>query len=172
MEGSYAAEQRERGSMNEQYLTVLQESLQKKINVMEEILRISQRQSEILVKEPVDLEEFDRCVDDKDVCIEQLNKLDEGFEVLYQRVAEELNGHREQYASWIRETQELITQVTEKSVEIQALEARNKQAVEAVFQKERVEAGHGKRSARVAMDYYRNMSNTHVVPPQYMDQKK
>lgn len=158
--------------MSEQYLNILKESLVKKLDVLEEILRISSRQKEILSAAPVDYEEFDRCVDDKDICIEQLNKLDEGFESLYQKVSQEINANRQYYAEWIRSCQQLITQITEKSVEIQAMEARNKQMIEEQFRRDRKEFGQGKRSVEVARNYYRNMSQTQVVPPQYMDWKK
>ena len=99
-------------------------------------------------------------------------KLDEGFELLYERVREELQGKKEQYAAWIAETRKLITSVMDKSVSIQAQENRNRMAVERAFYRERQNIGKGKRSMSVAMDYYRNMSNSHVVDPQYMDQKK
>lgn len=158
--------------MNGQYLTILQDDLKKKIDILDEIQRICKYQSKILASEPVAYDKFDQCVDDKDVCIEQLNKLDEGFELVYDRVREELQGKKEAYADWIAETQKLISAVMEKSVAIQAQEERNKQAVEAAFQKERQSLGKGKRSMQVARDYYRNMNNSQVVSPQYMDQKK
>lgn len=158
--------------MNEQYLIILQDSLKKKTDILDEILRICKYQSEILATEPIAYDKFDQCVDDKDVCIEQLNKLDEGFELVYDRVGEELQDQKAAHAAWIAETQKLITAVMEKSVAVQAQEQRNKQAVEAAFQKERLNMGKGKRSMQVAMDYYRNMNNSHVVSPQYLDQKK
>lgn len=158
--------------MSEQYLTILQESLKKKIDVLDEIIRISKTQAEILSKEPVAYEEFDRCVDDKDVCIEQIDSLDKGFESLYQKVKQELADNRPKYGAWIKGCQKLITEVTEKSVEIQALEARNKQTIEEIMRKERRGFRQGKRSVEVARSYYRNMNLTSVVPPQYMDQKK
>lgn len=158
--------------MNGQYLTILKESLKKKLAVLEEIQTISKYQSEILSKEPVSFDDFDRCVDEKDVCLEQLEKLDEGFEILYERVSGELKEHKAEHADWIAEMQKLIADVMDTSVAIQTQEERNKQAVEKAFQKERREYGKGKRSVQVARDYYRNMSNTGVVPPQFMDQKK
>lgn len=158
--------------MNKQYLTIMQESLRKKINILEEIVRISKIQAEVLVKEPVDYEAFDRCVDDKDVCIEQLELLDRGFEALYQKVGQELKEYPGEYKEWIRQTQALIEQVTEKSVEIQAMEARNKQAIEDALRKNRQGFRQGKRSAEVARNYYKNMNLSNVVQSQYMDKKK
>ena len=158
--------------MSEQYLTIMQESLKKKIDTLDEIIRISKNQAEILAVEPIDYEAFDRCVDDKDVCLEQLELLDNGFEGLYQRVGRELKDNSGKYAAWIRETQRLITLVTERSVEIQAMEARNKQAIEESLAKNRRGYQRGKRSMDVARNYYKSMNLTNVVPPQSMDQKK
>ncbi|MBQ7954129.1 MAG: flagellar export chaperone FlgN [Lachnospiraceae bacterium] len=158
--------------MSEQYLTILAESLKKKLSVMDEIIRLSKMQKDILTAESIDFEEFDRCVDDKDICIEQLRKLDDGFEIVYDRVEQELKDNKQKYAAWIKESQALISMVIEKSVEIQALEARNKQMIEESVKRERRNLGQGKRSVEVARNYYRNMSYTNVMPPQFLDQKK
>lgn len=158
--------------MSGQYLTILKESLHKKIHILDEIQRICDYQGKVLNSNPIDYEQFDRYVDDKDICINQLNQLDEGFERVYEKVREELQGNKEAYADWIREAKELITQITEKSVAIQTQESRNKQTVENIFRKERENMGKGKKSMKAAMDYYRNMNGTHVNTSQYMDKKK
>lgn len=158
--------------MNGQYLTILKESLQKKNQILDEIQRICDYQATVLDSAPIDYEKFDGYVDDKDICIKQLTRLDEGFEQLYNRVREELIDNKEAYADWIREVKALIAEITEKSVAIRTQESRNKQAVENVFRKERENMGKGKKSMKAAMDYYRNMNNTNVVTSQYMDKKK
>ena len=159
--------------MNKQYVSVLAESLEKKLHVLEEIYQLCQKQAEVLAGEPVDFEEFDRCMDAKSGHIEALNKLDEGFEMLYNRVGQELKNNKSLYAEQIRRMQEAISGIMDKSALIQALEERNKRAVEAAFAKERTEISRGKRSLNVAMNYYRNMrGGVNTVEPQIMDQKK
>lgn len=158
--------------MSEQYLTILVESLKKKLGVMDELVRLCKMQKDILSAEEVRFEEFDRLVDDKDICLEQLQKLDDGFEIVYNRVEQELKDNKQKYAVQIKECQALISLIIDKSMEVQALEARNKQMVEEHFKKEKRVLGQGKRSAEVARSYYRSMSNTGVVPPQFMDKKK
>ena len=159
--------------MNEQYVSVLVESLEKKIRVLDEIHQICQKQSEVIANEPVDFEEFDRCMDEKDNCIQELDKLDEGFEMLYDRVGQELKSNKSLYSEQIKRMQQAISEIMDKSTAIQALEERNKRAVEANFAKERMEIGKGKRSLNVAMNYYRNMrGSADTVEPQYMDKKK
>lgn len=158
--------------MTKQYLKILQESLLKKINVLDEILRISQRQSQILKEEESVLELFDQCVDDKDICIKKLQKLDQGFETVYAQVSEVLKNHREEYSDFIRDTQDLISKITEKSVQIQALEERNKKDVEDLFKKERKQIQSGKRSVNAAMNYYKNMNRMNSDSSAFMDKKK
>lgn len=158
--------------MNGQYLTILTESLRKKIQILDELQRICEYQGKVLEETPIDYEKFDMYVDDKDICISQLTRLDEGFEQVYDKVREELQGNKDIYADWIREAKELITQITEKSVAIQTQESRNKLAVENAFRKERENMGKGKKSMRAAMDYYRSMNRSNVVTSQYMDKKK
>lgn len=159
--------------MNKQYVSVLVESLEKKLRVLGEIYQLCQKQTDVISNEPVDFEEFDRCMDEKDNCIQELNKLDEGFEMLYDRVGQELKNNKNLYAQQIQRMQQTISEIMDKSTSIQALEERNKRAVETVFAKERMEIGRGKRSLNVAMNYYRNMrGGVDAVEPQYMDKKK
>lgn len=158
--------------MSVQYVTALRESLEKKLRVLDEIFRISQVQSELLRQKPMDYAAFDRYVADKDVCIEKLEKLDEGFEMLYQRVGAELKIHKSVYAHEIQRMQELISQITDRSMAIQALEQRNKQGIEQIFLEERRNLGKGKRSVSVAQHYYNNMNHTEVISSHFMDQKQ
>ena len=159
--------------MNKQYISVMVESLEKKLCILGEIYQSCQRQAEIIAKDPVDFEEFDRCMDAKDNYIQELDKLDEGFEMLYDRVKQELKNNKALYGEQIQRMQHAISEIMEKSTAIQALEERNKRAVEANFAKERKELSKGKRSLNVAMNYYRSMTGSAGgTEPQIMDQKK
>ena len=158
--------------MNKQYISTLRDSLQKKDKILDEILRISNYQKELLEVTPLDYEKFDNYVNDKDVCIENLNKLDEGFEILYQRVGDELKENREVYAQEILQMKQLISSITEKSVSIQTLEERNRKAMEPAILQSRRELQKGKRSVSVAQNYYKNMSNIDGNLSKYMDQKQ
>lgn len=158
--------------MSELSLTILKECLEKKNKILDDILRISSRQNDILTAQSVDFEAFDECFNEKSVLIEQLSKLDEGFETLYERVKTELEMNKASYATQIGQMQQLIKDIVEKSTVIQATEARNKQTVEAFFKAERQGLNQGKKTMQVALNYYKNMNNSQVVPPQFMDQKK
>ncbi len=158
--------------MTGNYLTLLEESLRRKLQVMEEIQKYNMRQQEIFQSGEVDIDKFDEYVAEKGVLIDKLTALDSGFEKLYAKVSEELQGSREQYADQIRTLQGLVTQVTDRSVDIQAQEARNKKLVENFFRRERDGIKIGRKSTKAAIGYYKTMSKTAVVAPQFMDSKK
>lgn len=117
------------------------------------------------------MEDFDAYVDKKDVLIQKLIKLDEGFDLLYERIKEQIQDHKDTYKGQIARLQELISQITEKSVSIQAQESRNKTMVEQHFKNLRQEMKQSRKSSKAAYGYYKSMSNTNIVGPQYMDEK-
>lgn len=154
------------------YLSILEDSLKKKLVILEQIEEVSNAQSALLKEETFDLKRFDAMVDEKDGFIKQLETLDDGFETLYDNVREELLRDRSKYEQQIRRMQELISQITDKSVSIQAKESRNKAAVEHYFAKEKQSIGQGRKTAKAVYGYYQNMSNTNVPASRFLDQKK
>jgi len=158
--------------MSREYITALKESLEKKVKVLDEILRICQYQSELLSKEEFDYEAFDAYMDDRDICLDKLDKLDSGFELVYQRVADDLKSNKGEYADLIKDMQSLISEITDKSAAINAADKRNKQSVDNIFIRDRRKIGEGRRSVTVAMNYYKNMTNMSASGGQFMDDKK
>lgn len=158
--------------MMDNYLKILEESLQKKIRVLDEIQAYNEKQRKIFQSDNVNLDEFDAAVEEKGKLINKVSGLDEGFETLYANVAKQLEGNRDKYAKQIKELQELVKQVTEKSVSVQAQEARNKALIEAYFTNERNQLRQGRQASKAAYGYYKNMNNSNVVPPQFLDSKQ
>lgn len=158
--------------MTENYLKVLEESLEKKLQIMAKIQEYNLRQQEIFQAQDVSLEEYDRCVDKKGALIDELTALDSGFETLYRNVEQELREDRQKYADQIKRLQDLVTRVTEESVKIQAQEARNKKQVEDYFRKERAGIAQNRKNSKAAYDYYRSMSGSGYAPSQFYDNKK
>lgn len=158
--------------MTGNYLTLLEESLRKKLQVMDEIQAYNLRQQEIFQSGGADLDKFDGYVAEKGALIDKLNALDNGFEKLYANVAEELKNNRAQYAEQIRKIQGLVSEVTDQSVAIQAQEARNKKLIEDFFRKEKEGIRMGRKSSKAAADYYKTMNKSSVVGSYFMDSKK
>ncbi len=160
--------------MEKQYLSIMEQSLEKKIGILDHIITKNQEQN-VLLKDPnMKWEDFDDNANRKMELIEEIDKLDEGFEELFERVKEQLQtpGGKEKYAQQIVRMQELIRQITEKSTSIQAQEARNKVLVEQYFQQSRERIRKGRTSSKAAMDYYKSMSQSSFVQPHFLDDKK
>lgn len=158
--------------MMSNYLKILEESLIKKNDILNRLQALSDEQFMILNTTPMSLEEFDKRVEDKDVLVKELVKLDEGFDVLYENVKAELKDNKAKYADSIQKMKQQIQLIMDKSVAIQAQESRNKEMLTAYFKKEKQAVGESRRTAKAAYDYYKRVSNVAGMPPQYMDQKK
>jgi flagellar biosynthesis/type III secretory pathway chaperone len=133
------------------------QSLKKKDQVLTEIVRLNDVQKDCLTNLDRTVDEFDKTVEDKSACIRQLEKLDSGFESLYAQVAEELDQNREAYADQIREMQNRIRSITEKSVKIQAQEARNKDMMREKFTAVKRQATEVRAKSRAIESYYNSM---------------
>ena len=157
--------------MTTNYLKVLQESLHKKKEILESILKASEKQRENVSAEEVDWDAFDRGVEAKGILIDQLMKLDDGFQNVYDHVKEELAVNKEQHKAEIVGMQNLIRAVTELGVQIETLEVRNKALIEKRFAEEHKQIKQSKVGSKVAMEYYQKMNKLNVVDPQLMDRK-
>ena len=158
----------------EDYLQLLEESLVKKIRVLDRIEEFDIKQKDALSSEDTtpDFEKFDSFIDEKGKLIDELNSLDDGFEALYARVADTLKSDIPGNASRIRKLQELIREITDKSVEIQKQESENKALIEKYFQNARGDIGKGRTSLNAAYSYFqaqRSVSNSESL---YIDSKQ
>lgn len=156
----------------ESQLNILAESLDKKLKLLQQIQEYNAKQEQVFRSGDVKLEDFDQAVEEKGKLITQLTGLDEGFEILYAKLARELENNKEQYAQQIKTLQQKVTQVTDLSMSVQAQEQRNKKLIEEYFSKERANIGKGRKTSKAAYNYYKNMSGSNVAPPRFLDSKK
>lgn len=158
--------------MPDTYIAIMLQSLKKKEQVLNEIIRLDDLQKNQLTNPESQVEDFEKTVEDKSACIQQLEQLDSGFEKLYAEVAQELEQNRETYADQIREMQEYIRIVTDKSVEIQAQEARNKDLMMHKFAGIKKHAKSVRVNSKAIEGYSRAMRPSAYMDPMYMDGKK
>lgn len=158
-------------SMTESYLTILESSLDKKIEILDSIERLNTDQEKILSAAAFDEEAFNRIVEQKAELVEKLNAMDDGFQLVYNNVKTELDGNRERYAAEIKRLQGKITQIMEKSSHLMAEEQRNKDRVTAKFASRRKEIGSVKKNQQYAANYYKTMNKV-TSEPVFMDKKK
>ena len=151
------------------YLMVLKDSLIKKDNILTDLISKSEKQAEIVKADQVDWDEFTRLVDEKGELIDEIMKLDDGFETLYARIKEGLEENKEKFKDVIIEIKSLVKSVTEKSANLEALEYRNKTAIEAAFANTRKEIRQSKLGQKAAANYYNKMNKINTIDPQMLD---
>lgn len=157
-------------SMN--YIMILLQDLKKKNLVLDRIINANQRQKESLEDPNLAPEDFDKLVEEKAQLIEELERLDSGFEQIYARVKEELQGNKDAYKDEIRQMQKLIRELTDKSATIQTGELRNKELMQKKFSEVKKQVREIRASQKVVNQYYRNMMKSNYIDPQFMDNKK
>lgn len=146
-------------------LTILAESLDKKIQVLREIQEYNLRQEECFKNGQADLDSFDRAVEEKEKLIQKVNQLEEGFDTLYRGLAEQLKENRSQYAEEIRMLQDKIREVTELNMSVQAQESRNKKLIEDFFARQRAGINQSRKNSKAMYDYYKNVSKVQNYAP-------
>lgn len=157
---------------NKNYLSILKESLEKKLVILDEILKLNEMQKDTVSGADFDGERFDEIIDKKNVCIKDIEELDNGFETIYNHVKEVLSQDKVSYAAEISVLQQLISDVTEKSMEVQISEKRNEKLVMKKFSEERQKIHQSRTANKIASNYYKSMSKSNVVEPQFLDKKK
>jgi predicted nuclease with TOPRIM domain len=176
MEGCDAAiktvEMTDSNQYTQDYVIVLLESLQKKVFILDRIINKNDMQRLLVIEDPIDADAFEENLNSKSELIKELEYLDSGFEVIYDRVKEILSKDRALYKEQILEMQQLIRKITEMSTAIQVQEQRNKVLVENSFAKSKKNIGQRKTNQRIASKYYQNMNNAGIMEPRYMDSKK
>jgi flagellar biosynthesis/type III secretory pathway chaperone len=155
------------------YVTALQDSLQKKLEVLKDILKLSREQGTILGSESPDMERFDEILREKEGLIDAMNALDRGFDSLFAKVRDTLKESRYEYQSQIVEMQNLIRSITDTGLQIEGAEHRNKDAFTRYVSKARGDIKDFHINNRTAASYHQNMANQHRSWQSYfVDQKK
>ena len=153
------------------YVQIMMDSLIMKKSVLEKIVALNEEQKEIVSSEEFDGNLFRDNVNKKAQLVEEINRLDAGFDDLFRRVREVLDENKVSYSSQITTMKALIKDVTELAVKVEADEARNKRLVEKKFTELRKGVQTAKTNVQKTNAYYQNM-NKLDTSPQFMDQKK
>ena len=141
------------------YISVLHDSLSRKVEIVKEILELTKEQSRILSAQDMDSDRFDDIIDEKGVRIDEMLEIDKGFNVTFERVRDILQNNKEEYRSQIIEMQNFIRVITDMSVELESLEQSNKNKFNEFLHNKRKEIKEFNQSSTTAASYYRNMSN-------------
>lgn len=157
--------------MTESYLSILDDSLKKKIAILDGMQELNEQQSKLLDTSPIDWDALEAYAEQKSELIEKLNALDEGFQAIYNNVKSELDTGKEKYSTEIKSIQDKITLIMEKSSHVMAVEGRNHDKIKRQLSLERREMTTVKKTSQYAANYYKTM-NKISDEPVFMDKKK
>lgn len=156
--------------MQDNYLQMMSDSLIMKKSILEKITVLNEEQRKLAEAE-FDEENFLKVVDKKSELIDNIVRLDDGFNSLFERVKKMLEGNKEQYKSQIEKIQQLIRDVTALSVRVEAQEKRNKSLIEKQFLALKKDIYNAKDTANKMNSYQKNM-NKISFESQFMDRKQ
>lgn len=157
---------------NKDYVAVLKQGLEKKIRILEQLLEKNAHQRELLADSQLEPEEFEDSINEKAALIDELTAIDSGFEQVYERVRDELQEHRSDYVADIAQMQEYISEIMEKSTQVQTEEQRNRELILKKFADVKKQIREVKSGKKAVDQYYHNMMKLNYVEPQFMDNKK
>ena len=153
-------------------MDLLESNLRKKAALLKEMTDALEKQLQLLDASGTQPKELDLCIEKQGNLTEELEVLNEEADTLYENLRAADISSEVSNASKVVHIQELISQITTEFEDLQEKEQKVRQKMEAFFSKERKNFGAGRRSSKAAFDYYKSMSGSNVVPPQFMDWKK
>ena len=158
---------------NQEYIKMMEESLVKKVELLQQLQGLNLEQKEILDNYDTSPDDLDESIEKKAAIIERLDKMDEGFQNLYDKVKDELNANREDYKTEIKNMQSLIKEITDLSSSVQSQEMSNKELAKARFSYVRTQIRESRHGQKAVASYYASMmNNTGYEDSQFWDQKK
>lgn len=158
--------------MKETYIKLLRDTLERKLQVLDQLILLTEQQDKVISAEHFDEDSFMQCIEKKEEFLGDLDKLDQGFERVYQAVSTELSTKKELFKGDIFILQELITKITDRSVSLQAMEKRNKSKLELLFSRKRKEIKSSKALGKSATNYYKTMVQQHEQKSIFYDKKQ
>lgn len=154
------------------YVTILQESLERKERYLLELLELTKEQETIATQKKFDENAFADVMEKKDILIHNVNEIDKGFTSVYERVRTEVIGNQDVYRVELMTMQNLIRSCVDIGMQIEAVEERNRQALTKAFSKSFRGVKQAKQSRKAASQYYQNMANGAVTDSMLYDRKK
>lgn len=155
------------GSPNSVYVGMMEDALRRKKEILVFLYEKTKEQELLLKDDEMDEEKFRATIDEKGEKIDDLAKIDEGFDTLYKYVEKEITANRMAYKQQIQNMQKLIGEVSELGIQIQALEHQNSGHFKVYLAKQKNLIREFRVNNKTASSYYQNMSNTHKAEQSY-----
>lgn len=153
------------------YIKLLQESLKKKLEIIEELQSITKEQSAILTNKDLDMDAFEGTMNKKDGLIKKVTLIDDGFNGIYDRVRTEIKEHTHLYKEEVSLMKELITQISNITVEIQIMEQANKNLLDSHYKRVNTKVRRFNKGSRQSLAYYKNATSGVMENSYLMDER-
>jgi hypothetical protein len=157
---------------NNAYMNILIDTLTKKITELDKIIQKTVLQEKYLSDSPFNMDCFMKTVAEKQIFIEKLNQLDNGFDKVYDHIKEDIKIKNPQNREKIVILQDLVKQIMEKNAKILSMEMSNKVKLEVYSINKKKEIKEFKVSRRTAAAYYKNMPDQHYGQSCFFNKKK
>ena len=158
--------------MSDAYMSMLIDSQEKKLALLEKVIELDKEQEEIITGDEPDMGALNANINAKGALIDELDRLDDGFESLYAKVREDFIQNKDAHKEEIRTLQGLIRQITEKIAQIEAMEARSKINFENYMKQRRNSFKDNKNAVKAANTYAVNMRKMNKIDSMFVDNKK
>lgn len=106
-------------------LNMLIDGLENKKELLDEILNYTKIQENLLLAEEFNLKSFNNIMKNKQVRIDGVMRVDQGFQPLYERIRSHIEKSPELYKEYITKLQRIIKITSDLNVEIQVIEQNN-----------------------------------------------
>lgn len=158
---------------NRIYIHMMEDSLKKKRNLLSILYDQTKEQEQLLVVDgDMDVDRFEKLLEEKGNGIEELNRIDDGFDSLYKKVESELLANGDEYQAEIEQMKELIREVTGLGTQIQALEKKNHERFGRYISSEREKLRAANKSQQTVQIYAQNMAGRHKPGNSYFVNEK
>ena len=159
------------------YLQIMIDSLVKKEEHLDRIIDKNRKQYECIkgkAHEEIDWDAFNLLVTEKEIAIDRIMEIDEGFDQTYTIIKDEVIANKEKYRDKVAVLKEQIGRLTDKGISIQADEERNRRIIDNLFRNTKQEIKKQRTGMSVANAYFKTMSNSVVRAAEIsmLDQKK
>ena len=154
------------------YIRMLLDVLVKKEMHLGNLLELTMHQETLLKQSTFDEIAFFQLVEKKDELLNKISEIDNGFQSIYNRVAEVLKENKDQYKEQIIQMQSLITKVTDNGIKITSLEQKNKILLQQRLQEKKQGIRQFKVGKKTANTYYKNMIKMQTGASYFFDKEK
>lgn len=154
------------------YVDILVTSLRKKVILLEKIEKvITEQEKELKLPNP-DIDRLDEIQKQIEELIIEVERAEDGFENIYNRVRESMDANKYKYKSQIQEMQGYIRTITDKTVKIKAQEVRNQQYMKFFFENKKREIKQFRSGNRSVAQYSQHTANSMMGQSYFLNSKK